>query len=42
MTCGETPEKVITNLREAFESYIKTSIANNLDIPEPLKIYKIS
>ncbi len=38
MTCGETPEEVIKNLKEALEAYVNTSIANNMEIPEPLKL----
>ena len=38
MTCGQTREEVLTNLREALDSYIATSLENNIEIPEPLKI----
>ena len=38
MTCGETREEVLTNLKEALVSYVKTSLDNNMEIPEPLKI----
>ena len=38
MTCGQTPEEVLTNLKEALVSYITTSLDNNMEIPEPLKI----
>lgn len=38
MTCGDTPEQVIENLKEALKAYINTSLANNLEIPEPIKL----
>jgi len=38
MTCGQTREEVLSNLKEALASYVKTSINNNIEIPEPLKI----
>lgn len=38
MTCGDSPEEVITNLKEALEAYINTSLANDMEIPEPLKL----
>ncbi|MCL2007052.1 MAG: type II toxin-antitoxin system HicB family antitoxin [Treponema sp.] len=38
MTCGQTREEVLANLKEAIVSYISTSLENNMDIPEPLKI----
>ena len=38
MTCGQTREEVLSNLKEAIVSYITTSLENNMDIPEPLKI----
>ena len=38
MTCGNTPEEVIENLKQALKSYINTSLANNMDIPEPVKL----
>ena len=38
MTCGQTREEVLSNLKEAIVSYIKTSLENNMEIPEPLKI----
>lgn len=38
MTCGDTPEEVITNLKDALEAYVNTSLANGLDIPEPIKM----
>jgi predicted RNase H-like HicB family nuclease len=38
MTCGQTREEVLSNLKEALASYVTTSLAHNLDIPEPLKI----
>ena len=38
MTCGQTREEVLSNLKEALVSYITTSLENNMEIPEPLKI----
>ncbi|MDR2964765.1 MAG: type II toxin-antitoxin system HicB family antitoxin [Treponema sp.] len=38
MTCGQTREEVFANLKEAHVSYITTSLKNNFEIPEPLKI----
>ena len=38
MTCGQTHEEVLTNLKEALMSYITTSLENNMEIPEPLNI----
>jgi len=38
MTCGQTRDDVFDNLKEALVSYITTSLDNNLEIPEPLKI----
>ena len=38
MTCGQTREEVLSNLKEAIISYVTTSLENNMDIPEPLKI----
>ena len=38
MTCGQTREEVLSNLKEALASYVTTSLSNNMDIPEPLKI----
>ena len=38
MTCGQTREEVLSNLKEALVSYITTSFDNNMEIPEPLKI----
>jgi len=38
MTCGQTREEVLKNLKEALVSYITTSLDNNMEIPEPLKI----
>ena len=38
MTCGVTREEVLANLKEALASYVTTSIDNNMEIPEPLKI----
>ena len=38
MTCGDSPEEVIANLKQALEAYINTSLANNMEIPEPVKL----
>jgi antitoxin HicB len=38
MTCGQTREEVLSNLKEALASYVTTSLENNMEIPEPLKI----
>ncbi|MCL2878872.1 MAG: type II toxin-antitoxin system HicB family antitoxin [Treponema sp.] len=38
MTCGQTREEVLANLREALIAYVTTSLENKLEIPEPLKI----
>jgi antitoxin HicB len=38
MTCGQTREEVLKNLKEALVSYVTTSLDNNMEIPEPLKI----
>jgi len=38
MTCGQTREEVLSNLKEALASYITTSLTHNMEIPEPLKI----
>jgi len=38
MTCGQTREEVLSNLKEALASYVATSLDNNMEIPEPLKI----
>ena len=38
MTCGQTREEVLSNLKEALVSYVTTSLANNMEIPEPLKM----
>ena len=38
MTCGQTHEEVLINLKEALISYITTSLENNMEIPEPLNI----
>ena len=38
MTCGQTREEVLSNLKEALVSYVTTSLDNNMEIPEPLKI----
>ena len=40
MTCGQTREEVFSNLKQALVSYIKTSLDNNLEIPEPINIKK--
>ena len=38
MTCGQTREEVLSNLKEALVSYVTTSLNNNIEIPEPLNI----
>ena len=38
MTYGKTREEVLSNLKEALASYVTTSLAHNMEIPEPLKI----
>ena len=38
MTCGQTREEVLANLKEALVSYITTSLDNKMEIPEPLKM----
>ena len=38
MTYGQTREEVLSNLKDALVSYITTSLDNNIEIPEPLKI----
>jgi len=38
MTCGQTREEVLSNLKEALVSYVTTSLENNMEIPEPLNI----
>ena len=38
MTHGQTHEEVLSNLKEALVSYITTSLENNMEIPEPLRI----
>ena len=38
MTSGQTREEVLSNLKEALVSYVTTSLENNMEIPEPLKI----
>ena len=38
MTYGQTREDVLSNLKEALVSYVSTSLENNMEIPEPLKI----
>lgn len=40
MTCGETPEEVMSNLKEALKAYIQTSLDNNFAIPEPISLDK--
>ena len=37
MTCGDTREEVLSNLKEALTAYLQTSLDNNIEIPEPLK-----
>ena len=38
MTYGQTREEVLVNLKEAIISYVTTSLDNNMEIPEPLRI----
>ena len=38
MTCGQTREEVLANLKEALVAYVTTSLDNNMEIPEPVKI----
>jgi predicted RNase H-like HicB family nuclease len=38
MTCAESPEEVLINLKDALKSYILTSIKAGLEIPEPVKL----
>ena len=38
MTCGETREDVLSNLKDALVSYVTTSLDNNMEIPEPLSV----
>ena len=38
MTCGQTRDETFNNLKEALVSYVRTSLDNNMQIPEPLKI----
>lgn len=38
MTCGETPEEVIINLKDALKAYVLTSLNNNMEIAEPLRV----
>jgi len=38
MTCGQTREEVLANLKEALVAYVTTSLDNNMEIPEPIKI----
>lgn len=40
MTCGDTPQEVMANLKDALEAYIKTSLDNDFEIPEPIKASK--
>ncbi|MDR1168892.1 MAG: type II toxin-antitoxin system HicB family antitoxin [Heliobacteriaceae bacterium] len=37
ITCGATREEVFNNFQDALKAYITTSLANNMEIPEPLK-----
>ena len=38
MTCAQTREEVLTNLKDALVSYVTTSLANNMEIPEPMRM----
>jgi len=38
MTCGQTREEVLANLKDALVSYVTTSLDNDMEIPEPLKV----
>jgi len=38
MTCGQTREEVLSNLKDALVSFVTTSLENKIEIPEPLKI----
>lgn len=38
MTCGDTPEEVIKNLKDALAAYVATSIDSGLEIPEPMRL----
>jgi antitoxin HicB len=38
MTYGQTREEVFSNFKDALASYVTTSLENNMEIPEPLKI----
>jgi len=38
ITCGKSRDEVFNNLKEALVSYVTTSLDNNMEIPEPLKI----
>jgi len=38
MTYGQTREEVLSNLKEALVSFVSTSLDNNMEIPEPIKI----
>jgi len=38
ITCGQTREEVLANFKDALISYVTTSLDNNMEIPEPLKI----
>ena len=42
MTCGQTREEVLANLKDALASYITISLDNNMEIPEPFKMEKIA
>ena len=37
MTCGNTREEVLSNLKEALTAYVQTSLDNDMEIPEPFK-----
>ena len=38
MTCAETRDEVLSNLKEALVSYVSTSLENNMEIPEPFRV----
>lgn len=38
MTEGETVEETASNLEEAMQGWLETSLSHNLDIPEPLAL----
>ena len=38
MTCGQTRDEVLVNLKDALTSYVTTSLDNKMEIPEPLKM----